>query len=279
MTDDLKAGAWGVCFLAIDPVRAAGIDFTAPYVVIEGTFLVPADSKLREFADVDRDGVRIAVGRGSAYDLFLTRTLKHAQLVREPTSVSALELFLTQQFEAAAGVRQSLATFAKAHANLRLFADRFMLIEQAVGGSLSQNLRGGDEVFGFCGARAAGKRAAGCGRPAAVEVNRRDVEDAATEASTLSANDRAVVAGVADPGANGKSDSRGRWSTECGVPFPRPQRGRLQRKLEFQASSFPRPASSASIAARMRFGTGVFRPSCNVTETTTAEPSVEMRSC
>ncbi len=114
VTDALKIGAWDVCFLAIDPVRSAGIDFTAPYVVIEGTYLVPTDSKLREYADVDQDGVRIAVGRGSAYDLYLTRTLKHAQLVRKPTSVAALEMFLTQQLEAAAGVRQSLAAFAGA---------------------------------------------------------------------------------------------------------------------------------------------------------------------
>ena len=74
MTDALKTGSWDVYFLAIDPVRSAGIDFTAPYVVIEGTYIVPSDSKLRDFADVDRDGVRIVVGRGSAYDLFLTRT-------------------------------------------------------------------------------------------------------------------------------------------------------------------------------------------------------------
>lgn len=76
MTDALKTGAWDVCFLAIDPVRSAGINFTAPYMVIEGTYIVPADSTMRDFAEVDRDGVRIAVGRGSAYDLFLTRTLK-----------------------------------------------------------------------------------------------------------------------------------------------------------------------------------------------------------
>src|SRR5258707_494565 len=81
----LKAGLWDIAFLAIDPVRAGGIDFTAPYVMIEGTYLVPKDSALRTIADVDRDGVRVAVAQGSAYDLYLTRALKHAKLVRQPS--------------------------------------------------------------------------------------------------------------------------------------------------------------------------------------------------
>ena len=74
--DALKTGAWDVAFLAIDPARASEIAFTAPYVVIEGTYLVPADSPLRTIGDVDREGVRVAVGNKSAYDLYLTRTLK-----------------------------------------------------------------------------------------------------------------------------------------------------------------------------------------------------------
>src|SRR5262249_19217022 len=80
----LKEELWDVAFLAIDPVRAAGIDFTAPYVVIEGAYLVPQGSSLRTVADVDSNGVRVAVAEGSAYDLYLTRTLKHAKLVRQP---------------------------------------------------------------------------------------------------------------------------------------------------------------------------------------------------
>jgi polar amino acid transport system substrate-binding protein len=87
-----KAGAWDVAFLAVDPVRAADIAFTAPYVLIEGTYMVPQASPLKTIADVDREGVRIAVGRGSAYDLFLARTIKKAELVRAPTSAGAVEL-------------------------------------------------------------------------------------------------------------------------------------------------------------------------------------------
>src|SRR6266849_9720972 len=129
----LKAGLWNIAFLAIDPVRAAGIDFTAPYVVIEGVYLVPKDSGLHTVADVDRDGVRVAVARGSAYDLYLTRALKHAKLIREPSGPEALALFRKDRLEAAAGVKQPIVAFAKEHPDTRVIPGRFMVIEQAMG--------------------------------------------------------------------------------------------------------------------------------------------------
>ena len=131
--DALKTNAWDIAFLAIDPARATEIAFTAPYVVIEGTYLVPADSPLRTIQDVDRDGVRVAVGNKSAYDLYLTRTLKRAQLVRLPTSPEAIDVFLRDKLEAAAGVKQPLLQFAKTHPNVRVMGGRFMAIEQAMG--------------------------------------------------------------------------------------------------------------------------------------------------
>jgi polar amino acid transport system substrate-binding protein len=131
--DALKTGAWDIAFLAIDPARATEIAFTAPYVVIEGTYLVPVDSPLRTIQDVDRDGVRVAVGNKSAYDLYLTRTLKRAQLVRVPTSPEAIDVFLKDKLEAAAGVKQPLVQFAKTHPNVRVMDGRFMAIEQAMG--------------------------------------------------------------------------------------------------------------------------------------------------
>jgi polar amino acid transport system substrate-binding protein len=131
--DGLASGAWDVAFLAIEPARSAAIDFTPPYVLIEGTYLVPSGSPLHAIEDVDRDGVRVAVGRGSAYDLYLTRTLKHATIVRAETSPAAIELFLADGLDAAAGVRQPLAAFAKTHPNLRVMEARFMSIEQAMG--------------------------------------------------------------------------------------------------------------------------------------------------
>lgn len=131
--DAVRTHAWDVAFLAVDPVRAAGIDFTPPYVVIEGTYVVPRTSPIETIEAVDRDGVRIAVGRGSAYDLYLTRTLKHAILVRSATSAQAIDAFAKGGFDAAAGVRQPLAAFAATHADVRLIPGRFMAIEQAMG--------------------------------------------------------------------------------------------------------------------------------------------------
>lgn len=129
----VKTDAWDIAFLAIDPARATEIAFTAPYVVIEGTYLVPTDSPLRTIEDVDRQGVRVAVGGGSAYDLYLARTLKRAQLIRAPTSPAAIELFLRDKLEAAAGVKQPLVQFAKDNPNVRVMDGRFMAIEQAMG--------------------------------------------------------------------------------------------------------------------------------------------------
>ena len=131
--DALKQGAWDIAFLAIDPARAAEIAFTAPYVEIEATYLVPADSPLRTIEDVDRNEVRIAVGNKSTYDLYLTRTLKRAQLVRVPTSPAAIDVFLKNKLEAAAGLKQPLLQFAKTNPNVRVMDGRFMVIEQAIG--------------------------------------------------------------------------------------------------------------------------------------------------
>ena len=133
VVDALANGVWDIAFLAIDPVRGAGIDFTAPYVLIEGAYVVPADSGLKTVEDIDRDGVRVAVARASAYDLYLTRALKHAKLVREANGPDALALFRREQLEAAAGVKQPIVAFAKEHPDTRVIPGRFMVIEQAMG--------------------------------------------------------------------------------------------------------------------------------------------------
>jgi polar amino acid transport system substrate-binding protein len=133
VADAAKAGVWDVAFLAIDPGRANDIAFTAPYVVIEGTYLVPANSPLRTLEDVDREGVRIVVGKGSAYDLYLSRTIKKAQLVRAPTSPTVIDVFRDQKLEVAAGVRQQLVAFAAGQPDVRVMDGRFMVIEQAMG--------------------------------------------------------------------------------------------------------------------------------------------------
>jgi polar amino acid transport system substrate-binding protein len=133
VADGVNAGVWDICFLANEPARATDIAFTAPYVIIEGTYLVRSDSRLKSVDDADRDGVRIAVGNKAAYDLYLSRTLKRAELVRAPSSEAAMQLFLDENLDAAAGVRQPLETFAAAHPGLRVMDGRFMAIEQAMG--------------------------------------------------------------------------------------------------------------------------------------------------
>lgn len=122
-----------VGFFAVDPVRGKGIAFTAPYVLIEGSYLVKQDSPLQRNEEVDRPGVRVAVGKGSAYDLFLTREIKHAQLHRAPTSPTTVDFFLSEQLDVAAGVKQQLQMDAARLPQLRLLPGRFMVIEQAMG--------------------------------------------------------------------------------------------------------------------------------------------------
>ena len=122
-----------VGFFAIDPVRGEGIGFTAPYVLIEGSYLVPTNSPIRANEEVDRSGVRIAVGQGSAYDLFLTREIKHAELVRAPSSPAVVDTFVTHMLEVAAGVKQQLEADMRRYSGYRLLPGRFMVIQQAMG--------------------------------------------------------------------------------------------------------------------------------------------------
>ena len=129
----IKAGRVDLAFVAIDPVRAADMEYTAPYVVIEGAYLVRNASPLQRNEDVDRAGTRVAVGRGSAYDLFLTRELKNATLVRVPTSPQVVDDFLAQNLEVAAGVKQQLEMDGRRVGGVRLLPGRFMVINQAMG--------------------------------------------------------------------------------------------------------------------------------------------------
>jgi polar amino acid transport system substrate-binding protein len=130
----LKARQVDVAFLGIEPARAAEVDFSAPYVIIEATYMVRSDSHLKTLADVDQPGVRIAVGRGSAYDLYLTRTIRNATIVRAATGGgrAMIDLFLAENLEAVAGVRQQLAAYASKDPGLRIMADHFMDVPQAV---------------------------------------------------------------------------------------------------------------------------------------------------
>jgi polar amino acid transport system substrate-binding protein len=128
---DAAGKAWDVAFVGRDPERASMVSFTAPYVIVEATYLVRADSALRHVADVDRSGAKIAAGPRSAYALFLGRTLKLAEIV-PVTGDAAISALQAGTVTAVAGLRSSLTVTASANKALRLLPENFTGIEQAV---------------------------------------------------------------------------------------------------------------------------------------------------
>ncbi|PTE22037.1 ABC transporter substrate-binding protein [Cereibacter changlensis JA139] len=129
----ISGGEADLGFFAVDPARAETVAFTNPWLLIEGWYLVPEASPIRTLDQVDRPGIRIAVGRGSAYDLHLSRSIGSATLERVKTSQEVVDFFLREGFEVAAGIRQQLEADQRRHPGLRLLPERFMVIEQALG--------------------------------------------------------------------------------------------------------------------------------------------------
>jgi polar amino acid transport system substrate-binding protein len=133
MVDAAKTRAWDVAYLGIDPARAGDIAFTAAYLQIEATYLVPAGSRLRAVADVDDAGVRVAAPARANYELYLSRSLKRARLVSTPTPDAAFDLLVVGEVEALAGLRQALVGLAAKLPGSRLLEGQFMAVQQAVG--------------------------------------------------------------------------------------------------------------------------------------------------
>jgi polar amino acid transport system substrate-binding protein len=133
MADEVTSGAWDVAFLGAEPARAAEIAFTAAYLEIEAGYLVPAGSKIRDVAEVDRPGTRIAVAGRSAYDLFLTRNLKHAQLLRADGIGASIDLFVKEKLDALAGLKPGLMSNTEKIPGSRLLPGRFTAVQQAIG--------------------------------------------------------------------------------------------------------------------------------------------------
>ncbi|MFB9127889.1 ABC transporter substrate-binding protein [Paraburkholderia dipogonis] len=131
--ENVEQGKADIGFFAVDPKRGQEIAFTKPYVLIEGFYLVRDGSPITTNEQVDQTGVTVAVGKGSAYDLFLTRELHHATLVRIPTSPAVVQGFLDQHLDVAAGVKQQLEKDAAGENGLRILDQRFMVIRQAMG--------------------------------------------------------------------------------------------------------------------------------------------------
>jgi polar amino acid transport system substrate-binding protein len=133
LADAAPTGVWDVGFIGAEPQRAHAIDFTAAYVEIEATYLVPPGSPLQAIAEVDRPGVRIAVPDRSAFELYLSRNLQHAQLVRVHGADNAFQRFVADQLDALAGLRPRLVTDQEALPGSRLLAGNFTAVQQAAG--------------------------------------------------------------------------------------------------------------------------------------------------
>jgi polar amino acid transport system substrate-binding protein len=145
----VRSGAAEIGFFAVDPARSDGIRFSAPYVIIEGAYLVRQGSPLTDNAQVDRPGTKVMVGRGSAYDLFLTRHLQQAQRVFATTSQDVVPRMLAEGADVAAGVKQQLEADAARLGGLRLLPGRFMVIEQAMGVNASRGDEAARWLHGF----------------------------------------------------------------------------------------------------------------------------------
>lgn len=124
---------WDIALIGAEPARAETIDFTAAYVEIEATYLVPEGSRFRTVEDVDSEGVRIAISGRSAYDLYLSRNLKHAELARAKGLPGAVELFKKDNLDAIAGLRPALADALADLPGTRILDGKFTAVQQAIG--------------------------------------------------------------------------------------------------------------------------------------------------
>ncbi|MBI1774597.1 MAG: ABC transporter substrate-binding protein [Proteobacteria bacterium] len=133
LADAAGKNVWDIGLIAVEPARAEAIAFSPAYVEIEATYLVPAGSPLHSIAEVDRPGHRIAVASRSAYDLFLTRNLAHAELVRAPSLEAATKLFVAERLDALAGLKPGLMADIGKLPGARILDGRFTAVQQAIG--------------------------------------------------------------------------------------------------------------------------------------------------
>jgi polar amino acid transport system substrate-binding protein len=133
MVDEARTGAWDIAFLGSEPAREREISFTAAYLEIEATYLVPGDSPLRHASEVDRDGIVVTAAARANYELYLTRTLKQAKLVSAPDGPAAFDLLVNGKAHALAGLKEALIGLAGKLAGSRILEGRFMGVQQSIG--------------------------------------------------------------------------------------------------------------------------------------------------
>ncbi len=133
LADDAATNVWDIGLIGAEPARAEHMSFTAAYVEIEATYLVPAGSPLHAIGDVDKQGVRIAVSARSAYDLYLSRHIEHAELVRVDGVNASYDLFVNEKLDALAGLRPRLISDVEKLPGAQVLDGRFTAVQQAVG--------------------------------------------------------------------------------------------------------------------------------------------------
>jgi polar amino acid transport system substrate-binding protein len=141
LADAAGKDVWDIGLIGAEPARAEKIAFTPAYVEIEATYLVPAGSALRTVEEVDRKGVRIAVTARSAYDLWLARNIKNAELVRSESLDGAYDQFVAEKLDALAGLRPRLLSDVRKLPGARILDGQFTAVQQAVG-TARQNTAG-----------------------------------------------------------------------------------------------------------------------------------------
>lgn len=133
LAEGAETDAWDIGFLAVEPARATIISFSPAYSEIEATYLVPKDSRLQRISEVDREGVRVAVAAKTAFDLYLSRSLRHARLVRAKGTSGAFKIFVADNLDALAGLKPTLVGYVEKLPGSRLLEGRFTAIQQSIG--------------------------------------------------------------------------------------------------------------------------------------------------
>jgi polar amino acid transport system substrate-binding protein len=133
MADAAQSDAWDIAFMGSEPARANVIAFSTAYLEIDAGYLVPPGSPIQNINEVDREGVRIALMDKSAYDLYLSRHIKHATLIRTSSIDASFEVFVRDQLEVLAGLKPRLTSDASNHPGARILNGRFTAIQQSIG--------------------------------------------------------------------------------------------------------------------------------------------------
>lgn len=139
LADDAPNNVWDIGLIGAEPARAEKMSFTAAYVEIEATYLVPAGSPLQAISDVDKAGIRIAVAERSAYDLYLTRNIQHAELVRVSGLDASFDLFVNDNLDALAGLRPRLLSDVEKLPGAKILDGNFTTVQQAIGTPLGRD--------------------------------------------------------------------------------------------------------------------------------------------